>query len=261
MVGPAFIVHEGPGPIVVTAIHAGHELREEVARLMKLEDADRLREEDPYTDRIAAAAASSFTQLLAQRSRFEVDLNRPRASAVYMHPDDAWGLHVWHQPPSPVLIAGSLVLYDEFYAQLERVLRDKIEQHGRVAVLDLHSYNHRRAANRAPADSHANPEINLGTRSADRARWGALIDRFMHDLASAGPFDVRENVKFGGGNMAQWIHATFPEAALALAIELKKTFMDEWSGALDEEHLARLGRGIAATLPGLIAALEEGRGG
>ena len=31
----------------------------------------------------------------ARRSRFEVDLNRPREEAVYRVPEDCWGLDVW----------------------------------------------------------------------------------------------------------------------------------------------------------------------
>ncbi|CAN5851123.1 N-formylglutamate amidohydrolase [soil metagenome] len=252
----AFTVREGSGPIVATAIHAGHELRDEVARAMLLDDATRLLEEDPFTDRIAVLALQSLspTQLVAHRSRFEVDLNRPRATAVYVRPEDAWGLNVWREPPSPLLIASSLGVYDDFYAQLERVLRARIAENGYAVVLDLHSYNHRRGPDRSPADEQANPAINLGTRSADRLRWGTVIDRFMTELADAGSFDVRENVKFGGGAMAQWIHATFPTTALTLSIEFKKTFMDEWSGVPDEAHLDRLGRGIAATIPGLLDA-------
>ncbi|HEY4179935.1 MAG TPA: N-formylglutamate amidohydrolase [Kofleriaceae bacterium] len=235
----------GRGPVIATAIHAGHDLREEVRAAMALDEATRLREEDPYTDRIAAVVP---THLVARRSRFEVDLNRPRESAVYMRPADAWGLEVWREPPSEELVAESLAVHDVFYAELDRLIRAKVAAHSFAVVLDLHAYNHRR--DRVVADPATNPEINLGTRTAPR-EWMALIARFSLDLSTAGPFDVRENVKFGGGAMAAWIHRTFPATAVALAIEFKKTFMDEWTGRVDETHLARLRHGIAATLPAL----------
>ena len=66
-------VQRGPGPILATAIHDGHELRAEVARRMKLPDADRLREEDPFTGQ---AIVDVPTHVIAHRSRFEFDLNR-----------------------------------------------------------------------------------------------------------------------------------------------------------------------------------------
>ena len=66
---------------------------------------------------------------------------------------------------------------------------------------------------------------------------------------------MRENVKFQGGEMSRWIHRAFPANAVCLAIELKKTFMDEWTGVANDSHVARLARAIASTLPGLVEEL------
>ncbi len=82
-------VAEGQEPIVATAIHDGHELRPDVANLVALSDSDRLREEDPFTGIWTTIVGS---RMVCSRSRFEVDLNRPRATAVYKKPEDAWGL-------------------------------------------------------------------------------------------------------------------------------------------------------------------------
>jgi N-formylglutamate deformylase len=248
-----FVIVEGPGPIIATAIHDGHTLRDELASLVCLEEASRLREEDPHTGRIARVVP---THLIATHSRFEVDLNRPRESAVYATPDDAWGLTVWSSALGPAIIERSLGLYDAFYARLSAMIASKIAEHGNVAILDIHSYNHCRE-NRTAADPAQNPEINIGTGTLDRMHWGSLVDRFIAELSSAGPFDVRENVKFQGGEMSKWIHRTFPANAVCLAVELKKTFMDEWTGAIDEPHVARLARGIAWTLPGIVDELAR----
>lgn len=248
-----FIVAEGPGPLIATAIHDGHALRDELARLVTLESDVRLREEDPYTGRIARVVP---THLIARHSRFEVDLNRPRDKAVYTCPEDAWGLTVCSLPLPDEVIARSLEAYDAYYALLSRVIAKKIEEHGNVAILDVHSYNHRRE-NRTAADPAQNPEVNIGTGTLDRMRWGRLVDRFNTELRVAGDFDVRENVKFQGGEMSKWIHRTFPANAVCLAIELKKTFMDEWTGVVDEAHLARIARGVAATLPGVVEELAR----
>ena len=80
---------EGDGPIVAAAIHDGHDLRQEVAALMALSDAERLREEDPYTGSWTEVAP---VRLVGRRSRFEVDLNRPREKAIYATPADAWSI-------------------------------------------------------------------------------------------------------------------------------------------------------------------------
>jgi hypothetical protein len=52
------------------------------------------------------------------------------------------------------------------------------------------------------------------------------------------------------------VHVRFPEHGCALAIELKKTFMDEWTGAIDDEHVAELTVALAATVPGVRDALQ-----
>lgn len=252
------LVREGDGPIVGTAIHDGHAVRPEVAACLALDEATRLREEDPGTGRLAEVAP---TYLVGLRSRFEIDLNRPRERAVYQVSADAWGLEVWREPCSQEVVARSLAQFDAFYARLEDVLRERERRHGRFVVLDLHSYNHRRGGSDGPAaDPALNPEVNVGTGSLDRARWGSLVDRFCADLAACEVrghrLDVRENVKFQGGAMAAWIHRTFPATGCALAVELKKTFMDEWSGRFDEVHLAELARALARTLPGLRESLR-----
>ncbi len=251
------VLDEGDGPIVATAIHDGHALRPECAERMALAETIRLREEDPYTGRIARLFPAS---LVVTRSRFEVDLNRPRDTAVYIKPADAWDLEVWSAPPPRELVERSLAEYDAFYAELERVLRDREQRYGRFVVLDIHSYNHCREGAGCAADPAANPEINVGTGSVDRARWGALVDRFCRELSAASvhgrALDVRENVKFQGGHMSRWIHRTFPSTGCALAIELKKTFMDEWTGTVNDVHLAELGRALVSTMPGLLESLQ-----
>ena len=248
---------QGDGPVVATAIHDGHAVRPEVAEQLALDPATRRREEDPFTGRLAAVAP---TCLIALRSRFEVDLNRPRDQAVYQVCDQAWGLEVWRETCPAELIGRSLAVYDQFYAVLERVLRERERRHGRFVVLDVHSYNHRRqGADGPPADPAGNPEVNVGTGTVDRARWGALVDRFCADLGAGEVdghrLDVRENVKFRGGYLSAWVHQTFPAAGVALALEFKKTFMDEWSGRADDRHLDALARALGATLPGLAESL------
>jgi N-formylglutamate amidohydrolase len=228
-----------------------------LADLMALPEADRLREEDPHS---ADWTEAFDTRLVPECSRFEVDLNRPRPGAVYRAPGDAWGLDMWAQPLSDEIVAESLARYDRFYAELRRILDDKKRRHGRFVVLDLHTYNHRRDGPDGPAgDPAGNPEVNVGTRSLDRRRWGGLIDRFMADVAGfeflGRTLDVRENVRFQGGHLSRWVHENYPESGCCLAIELKKFFMDEWTGEVyDAEHKA-IARALAGTSAGLGESL------
>jgi N-formylglutamate amidohydrolase len=250
----------GAGPLVATAIHAGHALRGDVAARIALGEADRLREEDPHT---GAWTALAPTRLVVRRSRFEVDLNRPRERCVYRCPEDAWGLPVWREEPPEALLRDSLAAYDAFYAELARIESRLARRHGRFVVFDLHSYNYRRAGrDGAPADPAANPDVNVGTGSlGDRSAWAPLIDRFIAELAAADVpgrrLDVRENVRFRGGNLGRFTHQNFPDSGCVLSLEFKKFFMDEWSGELDAGLHAALGRALAATVPGVLEELAR----
>ena len=249
----------GEGQLVAAAIHHGHAVRKEVFELLALDEETRLREEDPYTGLLTEAAP---TRLIGLRSRFEVDLNRPRDKAVYQTPEDAWGLKVWRTKlPQPV-IDYSLAEYDAFYAHVHRVLSLVCARHGYFVVLDLHSYNHRRAGPDAPpADPIDNPVVNIGTGSVDRLRWGGVIDRFIDRMRSATvagkALDVRENVKFQGGYFPAWINETFTGRGMALAIEFKKVFMDEWSGECNYPVLREL-RNALELAAGAVEFAEAG---
>ncbi len=255
------VMFVGPwdGPVVATAVHAGHTVRPELEREMLLQVPTRLREEDPHTDKIAAAVRS---QMLTCRSRFEVDLNRPREEAVYREPDDCWGLDVWRDPPlSDELTRGSLEVYDQVYAALGERL-DALAARGPFVVLDVHSYNHRRdGAVDPPAPLEDVPEVNVGTGSVDRDRFGPLVDAFCAQLGSqfvnGHHLDVRENVAFKGRALALFVHERYPGTGCVLAIEFKKTWMDEWNGEVDHEHLEELRLALASTEPVLEQSLAE----
>ncbi|HEX5034068.1 MAG TPA: N-formylglutamate amidohydrolase, partial [bacterium] len=248
----------GEGALIASAVHDGHALRAEAQERICLDEAERLREEDPYT---AAWAALVEPRIRTYRSRFEVDLNRPPEQAVYLKPEDSWGLKVWREPPEPSCVEASLASYADFYSGVEQRLREIEKRHGFFVLLDLHTYNHRRAgADQAPADPEKNPEINIGTASCRRELWGPLIDRFMADLRNfdfqGRSLDVRENVKFLGGNFPRWIHRTFPQSGLAIAVEFKKIFMDEWTGELNLDLHRALGEALASTFAGLRTSLQ-----
>jgi len=190
----------GDSPIVATAIHAGHDVRPEVSRLMAVDSRRRHREEAPYTDAWTEMAAN---RIVVRASRFEVDFDRPRDKAIYLKPGDAWGIQVWRTPTPREINEESLALYDTFYDQVAVFLRDLIEQHGRIVVLDLQSFCHRRAGPAGRPDPPSlNPDINVGTGAVDPGIWGRLVRGLVRDLRRAEVgrthLDVRENVKSRG---------------------------------------------------------------
>ncbi len=166
---------------------------------------------------------------------------------------------MWDEALSNEDVERSLRLYDDFYVELGRRLDDAAAR-GLFVVLDLHSYNHRRdGADGPPAEVSANPEVNVGTGSLDRGRWSSLVDRFIGELSHRRVrdhlLDVRENVRFRGGELSRWVNTRYGDQGCALAVEFKKTFMDEWTGAVDEHHLEALRSAMEAVVPTLIAEL------
>lgn len=250
---PLALVRPGAqSPVAAFALHAGHILRPGLGGLAGVDDAGRLREEDPFT---ALFSPPGVPLIEVVRSRFEVDLNRPRFRAVYQGPDDAWGLRVWKDELPDEHDRVSRAVYDAFYELADEELRAVEAAHGRFIALDLHSYNHRRdGAGGEPADPAENPEINVGTRHLDRVHWAPVIDAFIGTLVEQG-LDARENVKFGGGHLAHWVTESFPRAGCPLAIEFKKVYMDEWTGVPDVAHIARVREAVTAATQAAVSVL------
>ena len=226
-----------------------------------MSDADRLREEDPFTGQ---AIVDVPTHIIAHRSRFEVDLNRAADTAVYRTPEQCWGLELWREPPSDALVERSLEYHRGFYATFEATLDGIAAHHPRFVVLDVHSYNHRRGGPGAPPTPvDEAPEINIGTFSMPRDEWAWLLDplmQAMRDYDFGGRhLDVRENVAFQGkGELTRFVHDKYPGAGCAIALEFKKFFMDEWSGEPDEAALAQM-RGFIRHVAAAARDLLDGR--
>ena len=255
-------IERGVSPIVATAIHDGHSVRKELEGLYALSSDERLREEDPFTEFTTRDVPN---RIVFHRSRFEVDINRGRDGAIYLAPEQAWGLKVWKDGLSFDHAKASLKAHDEYYEMLLAFLKSIERWHGRFVVLDVHSYNHRRGGPAAaPTEQAKAPHVNIGTSSIDRARWSHVLDTLMDHFRSykinGCRLDVRENVAFQGkGEQTRFIHEHFPVSGCAIAVEFKKFFMDEWTGEPDLHVLEKLRSIVASAVPLLEQALGSRR--
>ena len=251
-------VTRGEGPVVATAIHDGHGLRDEVREAMALGDADRLREEDPYTGPAVAGVAN---HVVACRSRFELDLNRDAGDAVYATPEQCWGFRVWREEPNAGLVARSLEIHAAFYRMMGGLLDEIAAACGRFVLLDVHSYNHRRdGPGGAPMPQADAPDVNIGTFSMPRELWAPVLDPVMAAMRAfdfnGRRLDVRENVVFQGkGALTRFVHDRYPGRGCAIAIEFKKFYMDEWTGVPDPAALEAMRGFIDATARAAADAL------
>jgi N-formylglutamate amidohydrolase len=254
----AFAIEHAPGQMVWAAVHAGHDLRAALVAAVALDPSTRLREEDPFTDRMLGVGG---LRVVVRRSRFEVDVNRPREQAVYRGPDEAFGLDVWKRELPPEQLEESRRIHDAFYACLAGHL-DRLAARGPFLVLDVHSYNHRRGGpNAHPEPVAGNPEVNVGTGALDgRAREHALatfVETLGDQQVRDHRLDVRINVRFRGGYLCHWVVEHYPETACPLAIELKKVFMDEWTGHRDDDHVSELRDALAVAARRTVGELSD----
>ncbi len=257
MANQAAVFIEGRSEVLVTAIHAGAAMRPALEAICKLDPSQRLREEDPFTDQWTTI---SDNRIVGLRSRFEVDLNRSRDKAVYRVRADCWGLDVWkcELPASEMDL--SLRSYDAFYEATGALVERLLERHPRVIIYDLHSYNHQRQGPGVDDDPAGAPEINLGTANIDQDAWRSVLDALITALRSGAEersYDVRENVKFKGGHFSYWLNQRFGAAVCPVAIEFKKTFMNEWTGEPDRAAIERIRALLAASLAPVIRATNE----
>ena len=253
---------EGNSPLIATAIHDGHNVRDELKKIMALSDEDRLREEDPFTGDFTDVAE---TRLIGLKSRFEIDLNRPRERAVYINPEDAWNLTIYKTPPTKEMINRSLEEYDSFYNEVNKLLKVFQKRFKRFIIFDIHTYCYRRnGPDGVEADPEANPEVNIGTGTMKNNIWKPIVEKFIADMKSFNyqglHLDVRENIKFKGGYFAKHIHNNFSDSACVLSIEFKKIFMDEWTGKLFKDKFENIIEALKSTVPGVLEELEKIKG-
>lgn len=249
--GSHWFIHRGFGPVLSTAVHAGHSLRDELQPYLYADEEALRREEDPLTDVLASVGDDVFC---SYESRFEVDLNRSRERAFATAPEHTWGMRVWEAVPTQEMIDRSLERHDQFYRLMSSWIEDMIAKHGKVLLLDVHSYNHRRPGpDEPPMPPEQNPHIDLGQTTFDASRFGALAERFAHTLAAQPcqgiDLDVRGNVRYpDGGHWPEWVYAQYGDDVCTITLEYKKFFMDEWSGQVSLPILEDLRAGLAVAV-------------
>ena len=59
--------------------------------------------------------------------------------------------------------------------------------------------------------------------------------------------DVRRNVRCRATRVPRWVHENYRGRGISIDLEIKKFFMDEWTGKLDEEKIAAIGDALCST--------------
>ncbi|MDH3326656.1 MAG: flavohemoglobin expression-modulating QEGLA motif protein [Gammaproteobacteria bacterium] len=223
-------------PYVCSAIHAGRELNSLLKKKCLINEADRLQEEDPYTDEMI----DSFPiTLVARDSRYEYDLNRPPESCIY---ESAWGHYVWKSPLTASQRDASLTKHARYYRILKALLSALEARFGAVMLVDVHSYNWQ---TRKYKDA---PVFNIGTSQVDVRRWRntlTVIEKKLSRISLPNlTMTVERNTVFQGrGYQAAFVREFFSNT-LIIPLEIKKIFMDEENGEVFPLVLEKLQEGL-----------------
>ncbi len=206
-------------PYACGAVHDGHQFRRSLWHNCLHTEYDRWFEEDPCTKEFVKTHP---IVIAGCDSRFEYDLNRTPANAIY---EDAWGKKLWKDPLPEHEHQISLQKHASFYEVVDALIKKLEELFGAVVVYDMHSYNWRRWDREVPV-------INLGTANVDNERFGKEIETWRQSLSELVlPGGMTSTSKIndtfqGNGHFLKYITEKFKNT-LVLATEFKKIYCDE----------------------------------
>ena len=202
------ICEKTKSPLVISIPHSGTDIPQDIASLCNL--AAKREHTDWALQELVAPL--SETTLAATVSRYIVDVNRfkPRAGKAtqpIIPRIDEKGNLLFNNYPSKQKQADWLEqYYTPYYLHLENLLNEKLEQHERVLLVDLHSYDDK---------LFKTTDIILGTRKKQTLSPDTLekLQVLFHEEGLTTQVDT----PFSGGN----IIATFGKQARIEAVQIE----------------------------------------
>ena len=222
-------------PFICTAIHAGHQLREELIEKCALDEGERKYEEDPLTDLFIRSLP---LRLVAHDSRYEYDINRRESECIY---EVAWNKNVWKKELNEVDKNKSKTKHKQFYLLLDGLLKTLQNRFQSCVVYDIHSYNYKRIKTCAPV-------FNVGTHFLIGNKKKKMATAWLEHLAKIELPHIEtsalENEVFQGkGYLAEFISTKYPRV-MVLPTEIKKIYCDETTGDIFPEIIEALRIGL-----------------
>ena len=231
--------HAGDSPLLISVPHDGRKLPEDIAAVMTAAGRG-LPDTDWHVARLYGFARELGASLLvAQYSRYVVDLNRPPDDEALYPGRLGTGICPTETFAGDALYAGeNPVTSDErerrvrtywrpYHDKLRRVIDDLRRQHGAALLWDAHSI-----PSRVPRlfDGEL-PALNIGTydgRSCPRE-----VEQAVAEVARSSSYSAVVNARFRGGYITR--HYGEPDAGcFALQLELaQRCYMDEASSNYD----------------------------
>jgi N-formylglutamate amidohydrolase len=240
-----FSFFEGNAPLLVSVPHDGRQLPQSLRERMTPEGT-----EIPDTDWHVAELYGfvrdlGASMLVANYSRYVVDLNRPASDDALYEGQVATGLCPTRTFAGESIYSDGVIDPGEMASRVEtywRPYHEKIEQqiermraqHGIVLLWDAHSI-----AGVVPRlfDGEL-PALNIGSNSG--ASCAPAVEAAVVEAAKASPYETVVNARFKGGYITR--HYGDPENNVhALQLEIaQRSYMDENTGILDEALAGQL---------------------
>ena len=215
-------------PLVISIPHSGTDIPQDIVPLCNQTS------KREHTDWALPELVAPFleTTLVATVSRYIVDLNRfkPRtekATQPIIPRTDELGHQLFYNYPSKQKQADWLKrYYTSYYHHLENLLHQKLEQHSKVLLIDLHSYDDQ---------LFQTSDIIIGTRRKQTISEDLLeqLQTLFHEEG----LSTRVDTPFSGGN----IIATFGKHPKIEAVQIEVPYSLYLEGhSLHFEHSTTL---------------------
>ncbi len=226
--------HRGTVPLLVSVPHAGTEVPREIARRFTLAG-QALTDTDWYVDELYAFARElGASMVVANYSRYVVDLNRsPNSQSLYdsspttpVCPTNTFAGEPIYMPgetPTATEVGERVARYwQPYHSQIEAELDRLHAEHGFVLLWDAHS-----VGSEVPGlFEGVLPEFNIGTRD-DRSYPRSLAESLLARVTGEGKYGAVLNGRFKGGYITL-NYGRPSERRYAIQLELaQRVYMDE----------------------------------
>lgn len=235
--------HQGTSPLLVSVPHDGRELPESIAATMT--DAGKaLPDTDWHVARLYEFAKEiGASMIVANCSRYVVDLNRPADDASMYEGQRSTGLcplqtfdgRDLYSGDASIDIEDRLIRYwRPYHDKVQHVLEACRDTHGHALLWDAHSIT-----SRMPTLFEGElPILNIGTY--DGRSCAAFLSDAVVNAAQESPYDAVVNARFKGGHTTR--HYGRPAQSVhAIQLELaQRAYMNEQTREYDDEKASQL---------------------
>jgi len=255
-VSDVYTFHAGTSPLLVSVPHDGWRIPNGIVQEMT--DAARgIPDTDWHVSHLYGFARTlGASMLVANYSRYVVDLNRPADDAALYPDQPATGLVPMQTFAGERLYSGSRAIdtaarveryWRPYHGRLAAALESLRKRHGYALLWDAHSI-----PSRVPAlfDGEL-PVLNLGT--FEGRSCSAAIMAAVEQVAAASPYEAVSNARFKGGYITR--HYGQPDNDVhAIQLELaQRAYMNEKTLEYDRDRAA----GLQVTLEALLQSFMD----